>query len=166
MADDDDLYDDDGNLIDQNDDGPKTPSDFAALRREKRERQKAADEALAAKRELAFMRAGIDPESSKIAGLFYKSYDGDLDVEKIQAAAIEIGFKQAAPATPEQQAAEQQRQANLAAQGAVASAAGSAEATPSFDAQNEKAMREALAAGGVDGLAAYLASQGVPQTEF
>lgn len=171
------LYDADGNPIEIEDsllegggdgqqDGPQTPGEFAALRRTKREAAKAAEEAKAAQRELAFMKAGLDPESSKVAGLFYKSYDGDLTKEAIQAAALEIGFKIAGDTSPEAQAAEQAKQQNLAAQSAVAAAAGSPEAAPTAEAVNRKGMTEALAAGGMDALTEYLATQGVPVQEF
>lgn len=61
------------------------------LRNELKARDKALTEANAAKRELAFVRAGIDT-STKLGQLFAKSFEGDLDVEAIKAEAKELGI--------------------------------------------------------------------------
>lgn len=45
-------------------------------------------EAAAAKRELAFVKAGVDP-TSPAAKYFVKAYDGDLTPDAIKAAAVE-----------------------------------------------------------------------------
>jgi hypothetical protein len=47
-----------------------------------------ADQAAQAERELAFVKAGVDPNSA-MAKYFMKAYDGDLDPEAIKTAAIE-----------------------------------------------------------------------------
>ncbi len=48
-------------------------------------------ESQAAKRELAFMKAGIADTSKGQGALLLKAYDGELDPEAIRAAAIEFG---------------------------------------------------------------------------
>ena len=77
--------------------------------RELREANKRANEkasestaaAEAAQKELAFIRAGVDPSTSKVADLFYKTYEGELDTDAIQAGAAELGLTEApAPADP------------------------------------------------------------------
>jgi hypothetical protein len=50
------------------------------------------DDASAAKRELAFTKAGIDT-SKGVGKLLAKTYDGDLDPEEIQAFAQEYGIE-------------------------------------------------------------------------
>lgn len=47
-----------------------------------------ADQAAAAERELAFVKAGLDP-NAPMAKYFMKAYDGDLNPEAIKAAAQE-----------------------------------------------------------------------------
>lgn len=62
--------------------------------RELREKNKQLEaqlaEAAEAKRQLAFVRAGVDLDS-KVGQLFYKAYDGELDVEALKAEAAELG---------------------------------------------------------------------------
>jgi hypothetical protein len=80
------------------------------LARKAKDLEATAAERDAAKRELAFLKAGVNPDSA-VGKLFVKGYDGELDVEKIKAAAAEIPglITEAAPAegelTPEQEAA-------------------------------------------------------------
>lgn len=68
------------------------------LRRAADEGRRAAAEAAAAKRELAFLRAGVDVDSP-IGKLLIKSYEGELDVEAIKAEAVAVGAVKA-PETP------------------------------------------------------------------
>lgn len=58
------------------------------LEKEAEELRKQVAEAAAAKRELAFVKAGIDP-TSPMAKYFVKGYDGDLSPEAIKQAAME-----------------------------------------------------------------------------
>ena len=97
----------DDNLdIDVDDDGNefvRVPVDQAKnqreLARKAKENEAAALERDAAKRELAFLKAGIDTDSP-VGKLFTKAYDGELTAEAIKAAASEIGLTQEAPAEP------------------------------------------------------------------
>ena len=50
-----------------------------------------ADEAAAASRELAFVKAGVDP-TLPMAKYFVKGYDGELTADAIRAAAIEAAI--------------------------------------------------------------------------
>jgi hypothetical protein len=76
--------------------------------RELEDRNKAleaqAKEAEAAKRELAFVKAGVDPDSAA-AKYFVKGYDGELTAEAIRAAAEEASL---IPSQKKEVAAEQQ----------------------------------------------------------
>lgn len=73
-------------------DGPK------ALRQAAAEGAKAKAEAEALRREMAFLKAGIDTDT-KLGKLLLNSYDGELSVEAIKKEATEIGaIKVEAPA--------------------------------------------------------------------
>jgi len=63
-----------------------------------------AKEAEAAKRELAFVKAGVDPDSAA-AKWFVKGYDGEITAEAIRAAAEEASL---IPSQKKEVAAEQQ----------------------------------------------------------
>lgn len=143
----------------EGEDGPKTPSDFAWRRKQEKAVKDAQAEVDKVKRENAFIRAGIDPEAKGIASYFVKGYDGEITTEAIQAAAIEAGVLQAAPPGPEQQEA-------LAAQQAAARVAGlsqGGEQAPAADEAAQSALEEAYTKGGLEGLAAALAAQGIQQ---
>ena len=64
--------------------------------------KKATQENDALKREMAFLKAGVDTES-KAGQLLFKAYDGELDVESIRTEADELGlfksFEESAPVT-------------------------------------------------------------------
>ena len=53
--------------------------------------RKATQELDDIKREMAFIKAGVDTES-KAGQLLYKAYDGELETELIQAEASELGI--------------------------------------------------------------------------
>ena len=85
-----------------------TRNPVRARMRELEDRNKAleaqAKEAEAAKRELAFVKAGVDPDSAA-AKYFVKGYDGELTPEAIRAAAEEASL---IPSQKKEVAAEQQ----------------------------------------------------------
>lgn len=58
------------------------------LEQENAELKARADEAAAAARELAFVKAGVDPDLP-VAKYFMKGYDGEISVDAIRAAAVE-----------------------------------------------------------------------------
>ena len=77
--------------------------------------RKARDEAAAARKELAFLKAGVDTDSPQ-GKLLAKAYDGELTADAVKAAAVEFGI--IAPDSPAVPAAE------LAAHDRIAAAAG------------------------------------------
>jgi hypothetical protein len=85
-----------------------TRNPVRARMRELEDRNKAleaqAKEAEAAKRELVFVKAGVDPDSAA-AKYFVKGYDGELTAEAIRAAAEEASL---IPSQKKEVAAEQQ----------------------------------------------------------
>jgi hypothetical protein len=85
-----------------------TRNPVRARMRELEDRNKAleaqAKEAEAAKRELAFVKAGVDPEAAG-AKWFVKGYDGEFTAEAIRAAAEEANL---IPSQKKEVAAEQQ----------------------------------------------------------
>lgn len=87
MADDDDID------VTDDDDGQEAENSplIKQLRKELKEQKGAKVEAEAAKRELAFLKAGIDT-STGLGKLFAKSFEGDLDPEVIKAEAAELGI--------------------------------------------------------------------------
>lgn len=68
------------------------------LRRAAEEGRKATREAELARKELLFVKAGVDTDS-KLGQLLFKSYDGELTVDAIKAEASELGAV-ASPAAP------------------------------------------------------------------
>lgn len=83
----------------------KLEEEARAGREAKAEAEKAMAEATAARRELAFAKAGIDVESGP-GKLFARAYDGDATPEAVKAAALEYGIIKP-DVTPEEVAAEQ-----------------------------------------------------------
>jgi len=167
------LYDEDGNTIEiddallqggqQNQGGPQTNSDFAALRKQTQATKAAENKTAQVARENAFLRAGIDPEAKEgMVGYFAKGYDGEMTADAIRAAAQAAGILQAPALSPEQQAAQQQQQADL---GAAARIAGAANAAQGYDADLaiRQAMDDAYKAGGIEALTAVLQAQGIPR---
>lgn len=78
-------------------DQPQTKNPVRARMRELEAENKRKDELLAqasqAQRELAFLKAGVNPENP-MAKYFIKGYDGDLDTEAIRRAAQEANLIQ------------------------------------------------------------------------
>lgn len=106
----DDLYDDQDS--DESDDqivlSKKEHDRLAAQARRANKAEENANEAAAAKRELAFLKAGVDTDS-KLGKLMLKSYDGDLTVDAIKAEATDLGLLEVAQVkepefTPEEMA--------------------------------------------------------------
>lgn len=85
------------------------------LEKETAELRKQIAEAETAKRELAFVKAGIDP-NSPMSKYFMKGYDGELDPDTIRQAAVEAQLISPPDATPTQvEAAGWQKVAKIAA---------------------------------------------------
>jgi len=76
--------------------------------------RKAQAEAAQARRELAFLKAGVDLESP-LGKLFAKGYDGDLTPDAVKSAAVEAGIvEQPQAAVPQEELAAHDRFAQAA----------------------------------------------------
>lgn len=75
---------------------PEQPDDdggLPALRRKAKAGDKAIADALDLRKQLAFLKVGIDPDSSKMARGFYETYKGDVaDISALKAEAKEWGL--------------------------------------------------------------------------
>lgn len=80
-------YDDDDNQPEQPRQNPLRAR-MKQLEKENAEKEQALAEALNAKRELTFLKAGINPDEAKFK-YFVKAYDGELAPDAIRQAAIE-----------------------------------------------------------------------------
>lgn len=154
-------YEDDLDDLDTQD-GPRSNSDFAALRKANQAAKRAEAERDQAKREAAFLRAGIDPDDKRLS-YFVKGYEGDASPDAIRQAAIEAGFIQPPPQDPAVAEAQQQSAEAQQSAAAIALLAQGGEQAPTALAQDDAAMKEAFRTGGADGLAAFLSSKGIPQ---
>lgn len=74
------------------------------LEAELKRKEQLLAEAEAAKRELAFVKAGVNPENP-MAKYFIKGYEGDLEVEAIRSAAMEANVIQSDRPTADEQKA-------------------------------------------------------------
>jgi hypothetical protein len=84
-------YDENGNEIEPEDEGLRG---LRSAKKAAEDRAKAAEEQLiaaqGAQRELAAMKAGLDPDD-KAASFFLKHYDGEFTPEAMKAAAVDAG---------------------------------------------------------------------------
>jgi hypothetical protein len=153
------TYDDDEPGGQQND-----SSVISELRRKLRESEKsahgnaeAAARAEAAERELAFLKAGVDP-AKPAATWFIKGYDGDLSTDAIKKAAGDAGLLASAP-TPG--GVDASHQVAAIAQGAIdaATAGPFGGVSPVNHLEN---MQRALERGGIDAMADYMRTVGLP----
>lgn len=86
-------YDDNDDLDDDSTDAPNPDDPSNALRNARRAakgKAKAERERDEAKRELAFLKAGVDT-STPIGNLLMRNYEGDLNPEAIKAEAVAVG---------------------------------------------------------------------------
>jgi hypothetical protein len=133
----------------------RSNSDWATLRRTASKAKKAEAEALQAKRELAFLRAGVDLDDPR-STYFVKGYDGEVNVDAIRSAALEAGFIQQREQPPSSDATSAQR-IRAAAAGGVPSAGGGLDG---ISARMDDAYRQ----GGNEALVAQLQNEGFPIT--
>lgn len=139
---------------DDDDDEDRQPTP-AELREAAKRGAKAKAEAEALKRENAFLRAGIDPDDSRLR-YFVRGYEGDLEPTVIRQAAVEAGFI-AAPEQPVDTALEQAQQGQ---QRVMAAASGGD--SGGFDPQAVVyGMEQAYNEGDLEGLSAYTSQYGV-----
>lgn len=131
------------------DEGPKD------LRRAANKSKKLQAELAAARRELAFAKAGIPLEDPKM-NYFVKGYDGELSADAIRQAALDAGFigQQQAPDPGVQSAAAAQNRVMEASAGAVMEDASEMAAMSRLEA--------AMAEGGIDAMLDVAQSFGIP----
>jgi len=109
--------------VQQEDQGARNPvrARMRELENEVKSLRQMKDEAEAAKKELAFVKAGIDL-NSPMSKYFVKGYDGEISPDAIRAAAAEANLIQTAPSeqqVPKQEQAAWNRMGNAAAMGDV-----------------------------------------------
>jgi len=144
-------------MSDQYDDTNENESgdeDFKNLRAKARKADTLERENAQIKRELAFVKAGVPLDDPKMT-YFVKGYDGDLEPQAINQAAIEAGFM-SAPQQPVDPAVQQAQ----AGQAAVMAASTGTE--PGFDETAiDYQMEQAYAQGGLQGLSDVAQQYGV-----
>lgn len=125
------------------------------LRRAANKSKKLEQELAKAKRELAFIKAGINPDDPKMR-YFVKGYEGELTSEAVREAALEAGFlaSQADPSTSSQAVQAAQDRVMTASAGAVVEDA----SEMAVLAKMEAAMEE----GGVDAMFEVARQYGIP----
>lgn len=137
-----------------------TNDDWAQLRQAKRATRDANEAAASAKREAAFLRAGINPDDTRMK-YFYEGYKGDPDPEKIKAAAAEAGFlsaEQLAVVDPTKPPTADLDRAGLEAGQRISNASIGSVADERTAAGE---LEEAFKTGGDAAMMQYLAKQGV-----
>lgn len=136
------------------DDDDRGDEDFKNLRAKARKADQYERELAQAKRELAFVRAGVPLDDPKMT-YFVKGYDGDLEPDAIRTAAIEAGFMQAPPAQSDPVV-------EAAAAGQAAVMAASTGATAEFDESTiDYMMEQAYQQGGIEALSDVAQQYGV-----
>lgn len=125
------------------------------LRRAANKSKKLEQELLAAKRELAFAKAGIDPDDSRMK-YFVRGYDGELTGAAVRQAALEAGF------LASQQQEDPQVQAASAAQDRVMTAAAGAVIEDASEAAALSRMEQAMEEGGVEAMMSVARQYGIP----
>lgn len=129
--------------------------DIKSLRRAANGKKQLEKELADLRRELAFTKAGINPDDPKMK-YFVRGYDGDLTAEAVRQAALEAGFL-ASQNTPDpglQAAAAAQQRVQAAAAGAI------------YEDTSEQAalarLEEAMNEGGVDAMMEVARQYGIP----
>jgi hypothetical protein len=134
----------------------QTPAD---LREAAKRGAKAKAEAESLRRENAFLKAGINPDDSRL-GYFVRGYNGELKTEQIRAAAVEAGFI----SDPQAQQQQEQQAANIGSQQRVALASAGAQVESTSEAAVMAQLEQAMAEGGINAMLDVARSYGVPVT--
>jgi hypothetical protein len=126
------------------------------LRRAANKSKKLEQELANAKRELAFIKAGINPDDPKMR-YFIKGYEGDLTAEAVREAALEAGFlaSQSNESDPQ-----------LAATGAAQQRVMQAASGVSYEGMSEEAalaqLEAAMEEGGIEAMLDVARQYGIP----
>jgi hypothetical protein len=142
--------------IDDDQQEERTPAEWAAKRRAEKAAKDAKAEADALKRELAFTRAGLDPEKDPRLSYFIKGYDGEATPDAILKAAQDAGFVQAPPTGPTDQ-----QQESLASAGRIDAASAGASGPDLGTSAALQSLDEAYLASGKEGVLAKLSEYGI-----
>lgn len=150
-------------IVANEDDAGRTPQDWGRYREVEKKVRTAEQKAKDLERENAFLKAGINPADEKApphTQLFVDGYKGDLDPKAIIAEAIKMNILKPKPAPTDPatqpanaQAAQGNSKIDNAANGAQPAEGGGT---------NVERIDQAFEEGGVDGMAAELAKQGIP----
>ena len=146
----DDFEDDFDESTDSADSSPR------GLRRAANKSKKLENELTQMRRELAFTKAGINPDDPRMR-YFVRGYDGELSSEAVRDAAIEAGFlqQQTSSADPTLQNA-------AAAQSRVMQASGGAMVEDSTEDAAYARLAAAMEEGGVDAMLDVARQYGIP----
>lgn len=125
------------------------------LRRAANKGKKLESELAQARRELAFIKAGIDPEDPKMK-YFTKGYDGEMTADAVRQAALEAGFIQQA------QSNTQATQAINAAQQRVMTASAGAVMEDASEEAAYSRMAAAMEEGGMPAMLEVARQYGIP----
>ena len=136
------------------DDSPSEDSP-RGLRRAANKSKKLESELATTKRELAFMKAGINPEDSRMK-YFVRGYDGEMTGEAVRQAALEAGFLAAQSDQPVQAQAIQDSQQRV-----MTASAGSVMEDASEDAAFAR-MTAAMQEGGTHAMLEVARQYGIP----
>lgn len=110
------------------------------------------------RRELAFTKAGINPDDPRMK-YFVRGYDGELSADAIKTAALEAGFLQQEAPAPVPVAVEQ---ADFSAQERVMQASAGAVAEDVTEAAAVARLEQAMAEGGVEAMLEVARQYGLP----
>lgn len=136
----------------------KLEKELKQAKADKRDLETKNAEGLAARRELALIKAGIDTESGQ-GKLFAKAYDGELTVEAIKAQAEEYGLIATSQTT---EVKEELAQIGRVAQASSGSNAGSTPNSAVDDIKNAQTAEEVLAVFAKHGLSLSTEAPGQP----
>jgi len=137
-------------------DQEQNSGDIKSLRRAASGKKQLEQELEAARRELAFAKAGINPDDPKMR-YFVKGYEGDLSAEAVRQAALEAGFLASQP-----QGGNQELQQAAAAQQRVMNASAGAMYEDASEEAALARLEEAMEEGGVDAMLEVARQYGIP----
>jgi ribosomal protein L12E/L44/L45/RPP1/RPP2 len=137
-------------------DQEQNSGDIKSLRRAASGKKQLEQELDAARRELAFVKAGINPDDPKMR-YFVKGYEGDLSAEAVRQAALEAGFLASQP-----QGGNQELQQAAAAQQRVMNASAGAMYEDASEEAALARLEEAMEEGGVDAMLEVARQYGIP----
>ena len=126
------------------------------LRRAANKSKKLENELNTIRRELAFAKAGINPDDPRMK-YFVKGYEGELSADAVRSAAMEAGFIQSQSSGPDPVLQE-----TAAAQNRVMQASGGAIMEDSSEAAALARLENAMEEGGVDAMFDVARQYGIP----